>query len=82
MPKALNKTAINIIGSKIKSLKIHDPELFSLITAEKKRQIENIELIASENFTSKPVLECLGSELTNKYSEGRPGSDIMEEMNI
>jgi len=74
MSKGLNKSKINLIGSTIKTLKNHDPELFSLITSEKKRQIENIELIASENFTSKPVLECLGSELTNKYSEGRPGA--------
>jgi len=51
----------------------HDPELFNLIENERKRQIENIELIASENFTSQPVLECLGSVLTNKYSEGRTG---------
>ena len=71
MSKTLNESTINIIGTNMKSLKIHDPELFSLIASEKKRQIENIELNASENFTSKSVLECLGSELTNKYSEGR-----------
>eukprot|EP00976_Prorocentrum_cordatum_P108952 1194936-Prorocentrum_minimum.AAC.3 len=42
-----------------------------LIAAEKKRQFEGLELIASENFTSKAVMEALGSCLTNKYSEVR-----------
>lgn len=45
-----------------------------LIEEEKKRQLHSIELIASENFTSKAVLEGLGSILTNKYSEGQPGA--------
>merc|ERR1719337_129284 len=45
-----------------------------LIQEEKDRQIRSIELIASENFTSRAVLECLGSALTNKYSEGQPGA--------
>jgi glycine hydroxymethyltransferase len=44
-----------------------------LVEEEKSRQMRCIELIASENFTSKAVLECLGSVLTNKYSEGQPG---------
>ena len=50
-----------------------DPELKELVDAEKKRQQTSIELIASENFTSTAVMECLGSCLTNKYSEGQPG---------
>ena len=50
-----------------------DPELYALIEGEKKRQYEGIELVASENFTSKAVMECLGTCLTNKYSEGQPG---------
>jgi len=50
-----------------------DKELYDLIELEKKRQIEGLELIASENITSTSVLECLGSILTNKYSEGYPG---------
>jgi glycine hydroxymethyltransferase len=54
-------------------LKDKDPEIFALIQHEKKRQFEGIELIASENFTSKAVMEALGSCLTNKYSEGYPG---------
>jgi glycine hydroxymethyltransferase len=51
-----------------------DPELHGFIQAEKKRQRSCIELIASENFTSAAVMECLGSCLTNKYSEGYPGA--------
>ena len=53
-------------------LKEADPALFSLIEKEKERQWKGIELIASENFTSTAVMECLGSCLTNKYSEGYP----------
>ena len=50
-----------------------DEELRQLINAEKDRQHSSIELIASENFTTPAVLECLGSCLTNKYSEGQIG---------
>ncbi|XP_011874369.1 PREDICTED: serine hydroxymethyltransferase isoform X2 [Vollenhovia emeryi] len=50
-----------------------DPELFDLIKKEKERQSSGLELIASENFTSLSVLQCLGSCLHNKYSEGLPG---------
>ena len=50
-----------------------DPEIFAAVTAEEKRQRENIELIASENFTSRAVMETQGSVLTNKYAEGYPG---------
>ncbi len=56
-----------------KCLETSDAELHKLIGLERKRQLENIELIASENYTSKSVIECLGSVLTNKYSEGYPG---------
>lgn len=55
------------------SLEEHDPELYDLIEHEKHRQWSGIELIASENFTSRAVFECLGSALTNKYAEGLPG---------
>ncbi|KAL8451643.1 hypothetical protein Emed_001805 [Eimeria media] len=51
-------------------LKEADPELYALIAGEKRRQVECIELIASENFVSTAVQECLGSCLTNKYAEG------------
>ena len=50
-----------------------DTVLSNILTKEYNRQKNGIELIASENFTSKGVLECLGSVLTNKYSEGLPG---------
>ena len=50
-----------------------DTEIFRLINKEKKRQQEGIELIASENFTSKQVMQAMGSCLTNKYAEGYPG---------
>ena len=50
-----------------------DHEIFQLIQAEKERQINGIELIASENFTSPQVMEAAGSVLTNKYAEGYPG---------
>lgn len=55
-------------------LKEDDPVIHDLIKQEKRRQKRELELIASENFTSKAVLECLGSCLTNKYSEGYPGT--------
>lgn len=50
-----------------------DKEIFNLIDAEKNRQIDGIELIASENFTSDQVMSATGSILTNKYAEGYPG---------
>ena len=50
-----------------------DEQIFELIKAEKERQINGIELIASENFTSEQVMEATGSVLTNKYAEGYPG---------
>jgi len=54
-------------------LKNTDPKLYNLIEKEQIRQYEHLELIASENFTTKPVMEALGSCLTNKYSEGEVG---------
>eukprot|EP00804_Cyclotella_cryptica_P018527 CCRYP_004348-RA/>CCRYP_004348-RA protein AED:0.06 eAED:0.06 QI:34/1/1/1/1/1/2/413/541 len=51
-----------------------DPTLLTLIEAEKARQRSSLVLIASENFTSKAVLQALGSVLSNKYSEGYPGA--------
>ncbi|NNF19986.1 MAG: serine hydroxymethyltransferase [Flavobacteriaceae bacterium] len=50
-----------------------DQQVFDLIAEEKERQINGIELIASENFTSEAVMEAAGSVLTNKYAEGYPG---------
>ncbi len=52
---------------------MRDTELFKVIDQEANRQLEHIELIASENFVSNQVLEAQGSILTNKYAEGYPG---------
>ena len=56
----------------MKTLKQFDPEIATIIDNEKKRQMSQIELIASENFVTEAVLEALGSVLTNKYAEGYP----------
>ena len=50
-----------------------DPDLWRAIESENRRQEEHIELIASENYVSKAVMEAQGSQLTNKYAEGYPG---------
>jgi glycine hydroxymethyltransferase len=50
-----------------------DPEVFDIIRREEERQVNGLELIASENYTSAAVLEAMGSVLTNKYAEGYPG---------
>ena len=55
------------------NLKKSDPQIYNVIKAEEKRQKEGLELIASENYVSKAVLEAMGTVLTNKYSEGYPG---------
>lgn len=57
-----------------KSLVDTDPELYSIIESEKVRQRDSLVLIASENYTSKSVLDSLGSVMSNKYSEGYPGA--------
>ena len=54
-------------------LKVVDKEIYDAIMKEEVRQNEKIELIASENFTSKAVMEAMGSVFTNKYAEGYPG---------
>eukprot|EP00919_Chromeraceae_sp_WS-2016_P008149 GHVR01019297.1.p1 GENE.GHVR01019297.1~~GHVR01019297.1.p1 ORF type:complete len:444 (+),score=97.84 GHVR01019297.1:25-1356(+) len=64
----------SLVKGGIAPLSCVDPEVFDLIKKEKHRQVMGIELIASENFTSRAVQECLGSCLTNKYSEGLPGA--------
>ena len=75
----------------IKEIETFDPELAKALTNEKKRQEEHIELIASENYTSKCIMEAQGTELTNKYAEGYPGKryyggceyvDIVEQLAI
>jgi glycine hydroxymethyltransferase len=73
------------------SLERVDPLIFQAIENERKRQFENIELIASENFTSRAVMAAQGSVLTNKYAEGYPGRrwyggceyvDVVEQLAI
>ncbi len=70
-------------------LEIQDPEVFQAIQKEVERQNNGLELIASENFVSRAVLEAMGSPLTNKYAEGLPGKryyggceyvDLVEEL--
>ena len=56
----------------MQELKNVDPEIADIIAEEEKRQAQNIELIASENFVSSAVMEAAGSVLTNKYAEGYP----------
>ena len=71
-----------------RKLKDVDNEIYELIQEEDNRQRTNIELIASENFTSYAVRECLGSCLTNKYSEGRPekryygGNEVIDKIEL
>src|SRR5215472_8957262 len=54
-------------------LRDSDPQVFQAIRAEEQRQRDELELIASENYTSAAVMEAVGSVLTNKYAEGLPG---------
>ena len=71
------------------TVKMSDPELYGAMKMELERQRDHIELIASENFTSRAVMEAVGSHLTNKYAEGYPGAryyggceyvDIVEQL--
>jgi glycine hydroxymethyltransferase len=54
------------------AIKQQDPDIYEAIELEKKRQVEGVELIPSENYTSEAVMEACGSILTNKYAEGYP----------
>lgn len=60
-------------ASDIREIEKTDPAIAAAIHDEERRQFENIELIASENFTSRAVCQAQGSALTNKYAEGYPG---------
>ena len=83
--KRVNKMESNL------RVEVVDPDIDEVLRHEKLRQQENIELIASENFTSPAVMEAQGSTLTNKYAEGYPGKrwyggcehvDVAEELAI
>jgi len=56
------------------TLKENDPEIYGIMKKEDERQRAGLEMIASENFTSRAVMEALGSCFTNKYSEGKVGN--------
>jgi len=56
-----------------KNLQSFDPEVFDVMQKEDKRQEENLQFIASENYVSQAVLEASASTFTNKYAEGYPG---------
>jgi glycine hydroxymethyltransferase len=73
------------------TIRMSDPELYGAMKSELERQRDHIELIASENFTSRAVMEAMGSHLTNKYAEGYPGAryyggceyvDVVEQLAI
>ena len=73
------------------TIRMSDPELYGAMKSELERQRDHIELIASENFTCRAVMEAMGSHLTNKYAEGYPGAryyggceyvDIVEQLAI
>jgi glycine hydroxymethyltransferase len=70
---AAKKLAKSAIICKMNDLKKTDPEIYKLILAEENRQKEVLEMIPSENYASRAVMEALGTVLTNKYSEGFPG---------
>src|SRR6202008_417211 len=60
-------------GRAMQALKSADPDVFRLLVEEAERQEHQLEMIASENFASRAVIEAMGSVLTNKYAEGLPG---------
>lgn len=70
----VSKIAFSSSWSGNEALLEDDPEMWGLLNEEKTRQVQGLELIASENFCSKAALEALGSCLNNKYSEGYPGA--------
>lgn len=66
------QSAVRVWGNQ--PLCVVDPDVFGIMEKEKQRQFKGIELIASENFVCRAVMQALGSHLTNKYSEGMPGA--------
>ena len=65
-------TTSNFTHDKTQTHSLRDKEIFSLIDSEHKRQVEGLEMIASENYASNEVMLAQGSILTNKYAEGYP----------
>ena len=81
--------ALGLRGNIMKPLAVADPQVYHVIQAEEERQEHRLELIASENFASRAVMEAQGSILTNKYAEGYPGrryyggcvhADVVEDL--
>ncbi|GMH42535.1 hypothetical protein BSKO_10454 [Bryopsis sp. KO-2023] len=68
------KAEESLLFQKDGTLEEVDPEIAAIIANEKNRQVTGLELIASENFTSRAVMTAVGSCMTNKYSEGRPNA--------
>lgn len=66
----------------METLQKRDPEIAKMIEMELGRQRNKLEMIASENFVSKAVMEAQGSVLTNKYAEGIPVNGIMVVVNM
>jgi glycine hydroxymethyltransferase len=75
----------------VNGLSVVDPEVFQAIIDEEDRQVNMLEMIASENYTSSAVIDAVGSVLTNKYAEGYPNAryyggcehvDIVEQLAI
>jgi len=75
-----------LYSREVKNLKKTDPQIYKLVQDEEKRQRDVLEMIPSENYTSKAVMEVLGTVLTNKYSEGYPkrryyqGNAVVDEV--
>ena len=88
---ANGRHSCRVAASSGSRIEVTDPAVYAPIRAEEKRQRNNIELIASENFASPSVMEAQGSVLTNKYAEGYPGRrwyggcdnvDVIEQLAI
>ena len=59
-----------------------DPEIAEVLRGELEREQQTLEMIASENFVPRAVLECQGSVLTNKYAEGYPGPSLLRRLRV
>ena len=87
----LNEKTASMFDRTQQTIAAADPEVWTAIQAENRRQEEHIELIASENYCSPAVMAAQGSQLTNKYAEGYPGKryyggceyvDVVEQLAI
>ena len=71
-----------MVNEVMKFIENYDPEVGKAIEQEAARQRRNLELIASENIVSEPVMMAMGTVLTNKYAKGIPESVIMADVSI